>query len=228
MSAIAENVAVLRGKIDAAARRAGRLPGEITLVGVSKRQDISAIREAVASGVTHIGENYVQEAALKRQLARETGLSGAQWHLIGHLQRNKAREAVEIFDSIQTVDSIKLATALARQAELQNRTLDVLIEVHLGDEETKFGVAPEQALDFAAEFAAVPGLALQGLMAIAPLESDARPYFRRLRSLFDLLPEHHRKVLSMGMSSDYEAAIEEGATMVRIGAAIFGSRDTQS
>ncbi|BDI31899.1 YggS family pyridoxal phosphate enzyme [Capsulimonas corticalis] len=227
MSAIAENVAALREKIDAAARRAGRSPEEITLVGVSKRQDIAAVQEAIAAGIAHIGENYVQEAAGKRLAARERGLHEARWHLIGHLQRNKAREAVEIFDSVQTVDSVKLAQALARQAALQNRTLDVLVEVHLGEEETKSGVAPEQAVDFAAEVGAIDGLALQGLMAIAPFGIDPRPYFRQLRGLFDTLPEQHRQVLSMGMSSDYETAIEEGTTMVRIGTAIFGARVTQ-
>ncbi|MEO7716772.1 MAG: YggS family pyridoxal phosphate-dependent enzyme [Capsulimonas sp.] len=227
MSAIADNVAAMRDKIADAARRAGRSPEEIVLVGVSKRQEIVAVQEAIAAGITDIGENYVQEAAGKRQAARDLGLHDARWHLIGHLQRNKAREAAEIFDTVQTVDSIKLALSLAKQAELQERTLDVLIEVHLGEEETKAGIAPEQALDLAAEVSAIPHLSLGGLMAIAPLDVDPRPYFRQLRGLFNALPEPNRRILSMGMSSDYETAIEEGTTMVRIGTAIFGRRAQQ-
>jgi len=145
-----------------------------------------------------------------------------RWHLLGHLQSNKAKLAVSLFDLIESVDSVKLALALGKQGGETRQ--EILLQVHLGDEETKTGFAPELVLDAAAEIASVSGVSIQGLMGIAPNGTDPRPYFRQLKRLFDRLPPESRQRLSMGMSGDYEAAIEEGATLVRVGTAIFGAR----
>ncbi len=219
MSAIADNLARLNEQIAVAAARAGRRPDEITLVAVTKKQPASAVAEALAAGATDIGENYVQEAAEKRA---EVG--GGRWHLLGHLQGNKAKLAVSLFDLIQSVDSIKLARTLGGHAQGVGKTQDVLLQVHLGDEATKTGLPPEGARDAAQEIAAVPGISLCGLMGIAPGGVDPRPHFRDLRRLFEALPAENRRTLSMGMSGDFEAALEEGATMIRVGTAIFGAR----
>jgi pyridoxal phosphate enzyme (YggS family) len=221
MGQISKNVAAIRDRIADAAMRAGMDTSEITLIAVSKRQPADAIREAAAAGIADFGENYVQEARAKRaELADEF----LRWHLIGHLQTNKADEAVDLFDFLQSVDSVRVATALSRAALVHGRTLSVLAQVHLGDESSKTGLAPDTVPDAVAEMAAMPGIAVRGLMGIAPLGMDARPYFRQLRGLFDHLPPENREVLSMGMTADFETAIEEGATMVRIGSALFGSR----
>ena len=217
MTEIADNIARVRQQIAEAAARAGRSPEEISLVAVTKKKPASAVGEALAAGISAVGENYVQEAEEKR---RE--VSGGSWHLLGHLQSNKAKLAVSLFDLIQSVDSVKLAAALSRQAE--GKTQAILLQVHLGDEETKTGLPPEAARDSAAEIAALPNLALRGLMGIAPNGMDPRPYFQELKRLFDGLPASNRQTLSMGMSGDFEAAIEEGATLVRVGTAIFGAR----
>ena len=171
----------------------------------------------MAAGVLDVGENYVQEAAEKREL-----ISEGRWHLLGHLQSNKAKTAVSLFDLIESVDSVKLAGALSRQGA--EKPAQILVQVHLGNEETKSGFAPELVLDAAAEIAALPSLSVQGLMGIAPGGADPRPYFQELKRLFDRLPPANRQILSMGMSGDFEAAIEEGATSVRVGTAIFGTR----
>jgi pyridoxal phosphate enzyme (YggS family) len=218
-SLIADNVARVRERIARAAARAGRQPEGITLVAVSKKQPAAAVRAALAAGVSDLGENYVQEAVEKREVVPQ-----GRWHLLGHLQTNKARAAVSLFDLIESVDSVKLARTLGRQATALGKTQEVLLQVHLGDEATKTGLPPEQARDAAWEIAAIPGLALRGLMGIAPLGVDPRPHFRDLRRLFDGLPDANRQTLSMGMSGDFEIAIEEGATAVRVGTAIFGSR----
>ena len=217
MSEISDNIQRVREKIAEAAVRAGRRPEEILLVAVTKKKPASAVLEALAAGVTDVGENYVQETAEKREQA-----AGGRWHLLGHLQSNKARLAVSLFDLIESVDSVKLASALGKHATDERQA--ILLQVHLGDEETKTGFAPELALDAAAEIAAIPGVAVQGLMGIAPNGTDPRPYFQELKRLFDRLPPENRQILSMGMSGDYEAAIEEGATSVRVGTAIFGAR----
>ncbi len=221
MGSIADNIARVRERIGIAAERAGRRADEITLVAVTKKQSVEAVQEALRAGLADIGENYVQEAMPKR--AGAEGLQ-AQWHLIGHLQRKKATQAVHTFDVIQSVDSLKLAQALSGQADAQGKTLQILLQVHLGDEETKFGVAPETAQDLAAEIGVLRGLDLQGFMGIAPFGVDPRPHFAALRRLFEALPTAHRRTLSMGMTGDFEMAITEGATMVRIGTAIFGPR----
>lgn len=207
-----------------AARRAGRADGEITLVAVTKKQPAGSIRAALALGLTELGENYVQEAQEKREQLRPSEIASARWHLLGHLQSNKARQAVQTFDLIQSVDSVKLAAALSRHADELGKTQKILLQVHLGQETTKFGLPPEQIAEVAAQTAALPGINLQGLMGIAPNGEDARPFFRQLRRLFEALPAPSQQILSMGMTGDFETAIEEGATLVRIGTALFGAR----
>jgi len=219
VSAITDNLERVNERIAAAAERAGRRPDEITLVAVTKKQSAATVAEALAAGAGDVGENYVQEAAEKRAT-----VVGGRWHLMGHLQSNKAKLAVSLFDLIQSVDSVKLAQALGRHAQATGTAQAVLLQVHLGDEETKTGLPPDQARDAAAEIAAVQGIELRGLMGIAPNGVDPRPFFRDLRRLFEALPEANRRTLSMGMSGDFEAAIEEGTTMVRVGTAIFGAR----
>ena len=210
---IAENLAAVERRIRAACERAGRKRGEVTLVAVSKTFPAEKIDEAIAAGVTHIGENRVQEARDKKPQVR----GAARWHLIGHLQSNKAKDAVQIFDLIETVDSIDLAQKIARASE---RARNVLLQVNIGDEPQKSGVAPAEIENVARQIRAIDGVNLIGLMAIPPI-GDVRPHFRRLRALRDSLGLEH---LSMGMSEDFEIAIEEGSTMVRIGRAIFGRR----
>jgi len=219
MTAIGDSLALLRERVALAALRAGRLPEEITLVAVTKKQSIEAIAEALVAGAVDIGENYVQEAAEKRAL-----IPGGRWHMLGHLQTNKAKIAVTLFDLIQSVDSLKLMGAISTQAQAIRKTQQVLLQVHLGDEATKFGFLPEEVKDRVAEIASLPGIALQGLMGIAPFGEDSRPHFQQLRRLFDELAPENRQILSMGMTGDFETAIEEGATMIRIGTAIFGQR----
>jgi pyridoxal phosphate enzyme (YggS family) len=219
VSDVAANVRAVRARIARAAERAGRDPATVRLIAVSKTQPPEAVRAAIAAGITDIGENYVQEAQAKRAAV---GASAARWHLIGHLQRNKAARAVETFDCVQTVDSAPLGGALSRQAQALGRSLPILIEVHLGGEASKSGVEPE-ALPALLAALRLPGLAVEGLMTVPPpgAPEQARPHFRALRALAEragLLQ------LSMGMSDDYDVAIEEGATMVRVGRAIFGAR----
>ena len=217
MSEIADNIQRVREAIGEAAERAGRRAEEITLVAVTKKKPTSAVLEALSAGVLDVGENYVQEAAEKRG-----DVTAGCWHLLGHLQSNKAKLAVFLFDLIESVDSVKLAEALSRQAAEKRQ--DILVQVHLGDEATKTGFPPDQALDAAAEIAALPNVRLRGLMGIAPSGADPRPYFQQMKRLFDRLPAENRQILSMGMSGDFETAIEEGATSVRVGTAIFGAR----
>ena len=210
---IAENLAAVEQRIAAACGRAGRKRSDVTLVAVSKTFPADRVDEAIAAGVTHIGENRVQEARDKKpQVGR-----AARWHLIGHLQSNKAKDAVRIFDVIETVDTVDLAEKIARASETAR---DVLLQVNIGEEAQKSGVVPADVESMARQIRAIGGVNLTGLMAIPPL-GDARPFFRRLRALRDQAGLAH---LSMGMSEDFEIAIEEGSTMVRIGRAIFGPR----
>ena len=218
MNLIAENTNRVRARMDEAAKRTGRSPAEITLVAVTKKQTAATVLEALAAGLVDFGENYVQEAQEKWGQ-----ITAVRWHLLGHLQSNKAKLAVSLFDLIQSVDSMKLARELGK-ASISGKTQDVLLQVHLGTEATKSGVAPEEALDLAAEIEAIPGLSLVGLMGIAPNGEEPRPYFRELHRLFESLPQPSRQTLSMGMTNDFETAIEEGATMIRVGTAIFGPR----
>jgi len=219
VSAVADNLKRLNEQIAVAAERAGRRPDEITLVTVTKKQPAAAVASALAAGAADIGENYVQEAAEKRAEIR-----AGRWHLLGHLQGNKAKLAVSLFDLIQSVDSVQLAQTLGKYAQTAGKVQDILLQVHLGVEATKTGMALDQAGDTSGEIAAMSGIALRGLMGIAPFGVDPRPHFRDLRRLFETLPPANRQVLSMGMSGDFETAVEEGTTMVRVGTAIFGAR----
>lgn len=205
----------VRERMARAAQRAGRKPEEITLLAVTKVFPVETLLEAYSLGMREFGENYVQE--FERKFPFVSGCEGARFHLIGHLQSNKARKAAEMFQVIQTVDSAKLA----RRLELP---LEVMIEVKLSEEESKHGAAPEDLGALIDAIRALPKLRLLGLMTIPPWSEDAevaRPYFRRLRGLAE---QHGLTQLSMGMSHDLEVAIEEGSTMVRVGTALFGSR----
>lgn len=228
MDDIAGNYARVSEQVARAAERAGRLADEVTLVCAAKTKGPEAVRAALRAGATDIGENYVREAQRKIQTIPEP----ANWHLIGHLQRNKAKAAVSLFRLIHSLDSLSLATELDRQGVKQDRTVHALIEVNLAAEETKTGVPPE-ALDTLLEgVSSLSHLRIDGLMAIPPAVSDpneARPYFRtlaRLRERYARLGVAGLPLreLSMGMTQDFTVAIEEGATLVRVGRAIFGER----
>lgn len=229
---IAERLAAVRGEIDAAARAAGRDPATIELVVVTKTRTTDEIAEAVRAGARLLGENYVQEARRKIPELEELAPGhGARWHLIGPLQTNKAKFVPGAFAAVESVDRVELADALARRAAAAGLVLPVLVQVNVGREPQKAGVAPERLAELLAAMAALPALAVGGLMAIPPEcddPDDARPYFRALaasaRELAGrgLLPP--TPVLSMGMSHDFAAAIAEGATRVRVGTAIFGPR----
>jgi pyridoxal phosphate enzyme (YggS family) len=201
------------------------IPPEVTVVAAAKTRTAEEVAAAVRGGIRHVGHNYVQEAeAMFEQLGH-----AVQWHFIGHLQRNKARRAARLFDMVETVDSPRLASALDRQCAAAGRTMPVLIEVNSGREEAKAGVGPEEIDALADHIAALEHLALEGLMTMGPASSDPeelRPYFRATRRAFDRLrsrlPLRH---LSMGMSDSYLVAIEEGATLVRLGTILFGPRE---
>jgi len=219
-ASIAENVGMVRRRIAAAAERAGRDPGSVRLVGAtsaSKGVRPAGVLEALDGGLRDFGENYVQEAAkLKEALGPRA--SEATWHFIGHLQTNKAGTAVQLFDVVQSVDSVRLAQHLSRRAAAP---LPVFLEVNVAGEASKFGLAPHEVAAAVREVAALPNLDLRGLMTIAPAVSDpelVRPVFRELRELAEA---NGLSELSMGMTDDFEVAIEEGSTMVRIGRAIF-------
>ena len=220
---ISDNIDRLRERIAQAAERVGRAAEEITLVAVTKTVPVERIREAAAAGQVDFGENYYQEAREKLPLFGPE----VRWHFIGHLQSNKAGYVAGRFALIQSVDSVGLARKLGAAAQAAGTVQPILIEVKLDEEATKFGIDPERALELAAEAAELPGLALQGLMGMASFTADksvVRAQFAKLRSLFDRLPAAQKLVLSMGMTGDFEPAIEEGSTMVRIGTAIFGAR----
>jgi pyridoxal phosphate enzyme (YggS family) len=234
---IAENIVEIQARIARAAEKSGRGVETIRLVAVSKTQPVELIREALAAGIREIGENYVQEA--ERKWAELGGIPAAR-HLLGHLQRNKAGKAAALFDMVQSLDSNELARALGRRADSLGRSMDVLIEVNISGEESKTGVPPERALELAGEVIGLSGLRLCGLMGIGPVprtppagpgaaletadEAAIRDSFRLLARLFERLPPECRQVLSMGMTGDYELAIAEGSTMVRVGTGIFGPR----
>lgn len=229
---IAENIAQIRERIEYAARRAGRSASDIRLMAVTKTHPPERIRDAYSAGLRLFGENRVQEFSGKA--AELSQLSEAEWHMIGHLQTNKAMKAAELFTAIDSVDSIKLAERLNSAAQALNKKLDCLIEVNVGGEAAKSGVVPESPelealMTSAAKF---DSLRMRGLMTVPPFTNDpegARPFFRKLRELRDeiarrKLPSVGMDVLSMGMSHDFEVAIEEGSTCVRVGTAIFGER----
>ena len=233
---IQENLERVRERIAAAARNCGRDPKGVRLICVTKGIPTDQIQRAVACGVQELGENRVQEAREKQPLLPQ----GLRWHLVGHLQRNKAKPAVELFDSIHSVDSLGLIETLQEQArhrrettgEMKERNLEILIQVNVSGEETKFGCRPQEAQGLAQAVLTSKSLTLAGLMTMAPLNrdpEDARPVFHQLRQLRDDLQkslglpkdQHTLEHLSMGMSGDFEVAVQEGATLVRIGTAIF-------
>ncbi len=225
---VRENLKAVNDRIAAAAKRAGRDPLSVTLVAVTKTVGPEQVRQAVAAGAAVLGENRVQEAKEKfEQLG-----AVARWHLIGTLQKNKAKYAVRLFDLIHSLDSVELARELDRQAAKTGKVQDVLVEVNIAGETSKTGVAPRDAAVLVREAAALSNIRVLGLMTIPPYSEDpevSRPYFRRLRDLRDAIineniPGISLRELSMGMSGDFEAAVEEGATLVRIGTAIFGER----
>ena len=229
---VAENIEHVRERIAAAARRSSRRPEEITLMAVTKTFPPQRIREAHAGGIRIFGENRVQEFAGKADAVRD--LADAQWHMIGHLQNNKAGKAAELFTAVDSVDCVKLARRLNAAAQKLNKELAMLIEVNIAGEEGKSGLAPESPelqaiLDAARDLTNVK---IRGLMTIPPWAEDperSRPFFRQLRQLRDRIaackyPTVAMDVLSMGMSHDFEVAIEEGSTCVRVGTAIFGAR----
>jgi hypothetical protein len=223
----AARVAAVRARIDAAAARAGRDPGEVRLLPVSKTVPSDRLHAAVAAGMTLLGENKVQEAARKSQELVDLGVS---WALIGHLQTNKARDVVAFATEFHALDSVRLAEALDRRLRAAGRGLDVFVQVNTSAEESKSGLPPEEVLGFLAELPRFETLRVRGLMTLAIRSDDAervRACFRLLRALRDRARDQDLigpGELSMGMSGDYEMAIEEGATTVRVGQAIFGAR----
>jgi pyridoxal phosphate enzyme (YggS family) len=227
-STIAEAVARVRERIASAAARAGRRAEEIRLVAVTKTLDAEAIRAAYEAGVRHFGENRVQEWEGKRTQVGH--LEGATFHMIGHLQRNKARHAAGIFDRIDSIDGLALARKLDQAAVELRRRIPVLIEVRLSQEPAKNGIEPESLETLAVSLDALGHLDLEGLMTVPPWSEDpepARPYFHQLREMRERLAARlgcPLPVLSMGMTNDFEVAIDEGATEVRVGTAIFGRR----
>lgn len=225
MNQVALNLHNVKNRIAAAALRAGRDPAAVRLVAVSKTVPLESIKAAVAAGQRLFGENYLQEARGKIAALN----AGVSWHFIGHLQSNKTKGAVELFDLIHGVDRLKLARALNAAAASMGKVQEILIQVNLAAEASKSGTAPEAAAELLRQIALLPHLKVLGLMTMPPfLDPEAvRPYFRALRELRDRLQDlsgRPLQELSMGMSGDYEVAIEEGATLVRVGTAIFGSR----
>ena len=228
MGTIAENITSVKERIEKAAEKVGRDPSEIALVAVAKGVEVERITEAIDGGVSIIGENKIQEA-----LPKVKAMGGSvTWHMVGHLQRNKAKEAVRIFDLIHSLDSLRLAEEIHSRALTAGMIRDVLVQVNTSQEETKFGLEPGQILDFLKDISSFKGLSVRGLMTIGaflPDPEEVRPCFRKLRELRDRIieaniPNIEMEYLSMGMTSDFEVAIEEGANMVRIGTAIFGPR----
>jgi PLP dependent protein len=223
-------LARIRAQIETAALKCGRLPQDVTLIAISKTHPASLVRTAIELGATDVGENRVQEA---EQKINEVGRNAVRWHLVGHLQANKARRAVQLFDVIHSLDSLELARRLDRLCDEEGRAnLPVLIQVDLGHEETKSGIDESQISGLVDSLKGLERVQLVGMMTLPPFFDDpeqARPFFRRLRGLRDELASkgafgEGKGELSMGMTNDFEVAIDEGATMVRVGTAIFGQR----
>ena len=205
------------------------LPAGVQLVAAAKTRTVAEISEAIQTGLTMIGHNYVQEA----ERSFEAIGTKAKWHMIGHLQSNKAKKAVKVFDMIETVDSLKLAKAIDKACRNINKSMPILIEINSGEEPQKAGVIPSNAVSLVKEISELENVSIMGLMTMGPFSGDpedARPYFQKTRQLFDdieqaNLPGIEMKYLSMGMSNSYRVALEEGANLVRIGTRIFGERD---
>ena len=228
MGSIADNLARVKERMAEAAIRSGRRPDSVKLVGVTKTVEVDRIKEAVSAGLQIVGENYIQEA---RDKIRELG-SPVNWHFVGRLQTNKAKYAVRLFDLIQTVDSFRLAKELNRRTQPLGRAIPILIQINLASETSKGGVNPTQCLSLIKQVSTLEYLQVRGLMTMPPFfhqPERARPYFAQLRKLSQeiteaQLPGIEMNELSMGMSGDFETAIEEGATLIRVGTAIFGER----
>ena len=223
---IAQNLSQVRERMERAAARVGRDPSGIRLIAVTKTVPIERIKEAHDAGAAIFGENYIQEARDKIAAIEQAGI---QWHFIGHLQTNKAKYAVKLFDTIHSVDSIKLARELDTRASAAGKRVDCLIEVNLSGEASKFGISKEQAPELAHEMTGLNNISLRGLMTMPPYFDDpelSRPYCIALRRLKETIERTNIPLqeLSMGMTTDFETAIEEGATMIRVGRAIFGER----
>lgn len=228
---VTENLARIRERIARAAARSGRWPDEIRLIAVTKTVQAARVAEAVRAGVTEFGENYVQEARAKIPAVNDAASEPLAWHFIGHLQSNKAKYCVGLFSLIHSVDNYQLAQEISQQALKRSITQPVLIEVRLSDEASRAGVGPQNVPELAEKVSALPNLRLDGLMGLPPFGESpeaARPHFQALRTLFEGLPALNQRVLSMGMSGDFEVAIEEGATMIRLGTALFGQRSSSS
>ena len=225
---IAANIAAIEQRVVAAALRAGRTRETIRLMAVSKTVNPEQIRQAVDAGIRLLGENYVQEAREKIPVIGHD----VEWHMIGHLQTNKVKYVVHLFDWIHSVDRLELARELDKRAGLANRKFNILIEVNVSGEASKNGARPASVLELTRDISVLPNLSIQGLMTMPPysdLPEDSRPYFVALRKLRDEIasadiPGVSMKELSMGMTDDFEVAIEEGATIIRVGRAIFGER----
>lgn len=229
MSEIAANIEALRQRIAIAAEQSGRKPEEIDVIAVTKTVDVPRIKEAMAEGITSLGENRVQELMAKYE---EVGPE-ANWHLIGHLQTNKVKYIVDKVVLVHSLDRMSLARELNKRAQAASRVVPVLVQVNIAQEETKFGLYRDEVIPFIEEVRTMPGLKIQGLMTIAPFTEDpetVRPVFRALKELaveIDGLgyPEVEMQYLSMGMTNDFEVAIQEGANMIRVGSGIFGKRN---
>ena len=206
------------------------LPSDVQLVAAAKTTEIPQVMEAIQAGVNIIGENYIQEADAKYGAIGDR----VKWHFIGHLQRNKVKKAVAIFDMIETVDSVEIAAAVSKRCKEIGKVMPVLIEINSGAEEQKSGVLPQNALSFIEEISRLPGIKIMGLMTMGPLTGepeDARPYFIKTREVFEYIKDLNltgveMKYLSMGMTNSYKVAIEEGSNIIRIGSKIFGPRKT--
>ena len=228
MKTIKQNIQIVEEKITAAAERAGRKREDVLLLAVSKTKPVEVIREAVACGLTSLGENKVQEIMEKYEPMGD----GVHWHLIGHLQTNKVKYIIDKVDMIHSVESLRLSEEINKRAAAKSLVMDVLVEVNMAEEESKFGIQPERVEEFLRQIAPLPHIRVRGLMTVAPFvenPEENRVYFRKMREL--LVDMNQKKidninmdVLSMGMTGDYEVAIEEGATIVRVGTGIFGER----
>lgn len=225
---VAANYRMVIDRISEAALKAGRNPQEIKLLAAGKSQSVETVQAAITAGVRLIGENYVQEAESKRQVISEA----VEWHMIGHLQRNKVKAALNTFDLIQSLDSVALALELDKEGRRNGKTVRTLIEINLGDEQSKSGIEQDKVQELVKRVSELAYLQVEGLMAVPPFKEnpeEIRPYFRALRELqVELqgwkIPNGSFNELSMGMTHDYPIAIEEGATIVRIGTALFGPR----
>ena len=229
MSELLDRMHSVQARVQAACERAGRSTDSVCLIAVSKTKPVENVTELYDDGQRVFGENKVQEMCAKHEVTPDD----IQWHMIGHLQRNKVKYMADFVTMIHSVDSVRLAETISREAQKHGRVIPVLIEVNVAGEESKFGVSPEEALPLVEEIAPLPGITIRGLMTIAPFVDDPeenRPVFRKLKELsVDIAQKNINNVtmceLSMGMTNDFEVAIEEGATFVRVGTAIFGARD---